>query len=121
MAARFGGTRGVLGERITLDGASYTIVGVLPENFMSPDAPRRSVSADVIVPLADDGARDGRPPRTVTVFARLRPGATRARAQADMDRLSRGLDDRFPPGPQARSVRVWSLEEFRTREVRVSV
>ena len=38
-----------------------------------------------------------------------------------MDRLSRSLDARFPPGPQPRSVRVWSLEEFRTREVRVSV
>ena len=38
---------------------------ILPDGFTSPDAHRRSVSADVIVPLADDGARDAGPPRSV--------------------------------------------------------
>ena len=117
---RFDGNRGVLGERVTLDGSSYTVVGILPENFMSPEAPQRAVSADVIVPLADDGSRDG-PARTVSVFARLRAGVTREQAQADLDRLSHRLDERFPQGHQARSVRVWSLEGFRTRTVRVGL
>jgi putative ABC transport system permease protein len=117
---RFGGKPAVLGERITLDGSSYVVVGVLAPDFMSPDAAQRSLSADVIVPLADDGARD-RPARSVSVFARLRPEATLAQAQAELDRLSRSLDQRFPQGQQARSVRVWSLEGFRTREVRVSM
>jgi predicted permease len=46
---------------------------------------------------------------------------TLGRAQAEMDRLSRSLDERFPSSGQARNVRVWSMTEFRTREVRVSV
>ena len=120
---RFGGDRGALGELIRLDGAASTIVGVLPADFVTPDAPGRSASADVLLPLADDGARDrqGPPPPGVTVFARLRPGVTLGQAQAEMDRLSRSLDERFPPGPQPRSVRVWSATGFRTRDVRVSL
>jgi putative ABC transport system permease protein len=118
---RFGGNRSALGERITLDGQSFTIVGILPDDFLSPEAGQRAISREVLIPLADDGARGEGPPRSVLVFARLRPGVTRQQAQADIDRLSRRLDEAYPPGPQPRSVRVWGLEEFRTRDVRVSL
>ena len=38
---RFGGNRSALGERITLDGASHTVVGILPER-----SPRRTRPGD---------------------------------------------------------------------------
>jgi len=115
---RFGGDPAAVGELIKLDGAACTIVGVLPADFRPPANP-----VDVFAPLADDGARDREdpPPPSVSVFARLRPGVTLEQAQAEMDRLSRSLDERFPSSQQARSVRVWALTDFRTREVRVSL
>jgi putative ABC transport system permease protein len=115
---RFAGDPAAVGDSIKLDGVLHTIVGVLPEAFRLPAG-----SVDVLVPLADDGARnrEGTPPPSVMVFARLRPGVTLQQAQAEMDRLSRSLDEQFPSPVQARSVRVWGLKEFRTRDVRVSL
>ena len=114
---RFGGDAAAVGEIVRLDGAACTIVGVLPAGFRPPAIP-----ADVFEPLADDGARNAeRAPLTVTVFARLRAGVTLEQAQADMDGLSRSLDERFPSGGSVRSVRVWSLTDFRTRDVRLSL
>ena len=115
---RFGGSPAAVGDSIKLDGVAHTIVGVLPAGFRSPTNP-----VDVLVPLADDGARgrENPPTPTVTVFGRLRPGVTREQAQAEMDQLSRGLDKQFPSPVRARSVRVWGLSEFRTRDVRVSL
>jgi len=116
---RFGGGPAAVGEVIKLDGVAYTIVGVLPASFRPPANP-----LDVLAPLADDGARDREdpPPPSVTVFARLRPGVTLEQAQAEMDRLCRSLDERFAVSAvHARSVRVWGLKEFRTRDVRASL
>ena len=115
---RFGLSAAAVGTSIKLDGVPHTIVGVLPASFRSPAAP-----ADVLAPLADDGARgrENPPSPTVTVFGRLRPGVTREQAQLEMDQLSRSLDKEFPSPVRARSVRVWNLKEFRTREVRVSL
>ncbi len=115
---RFGGSFAAVGDSIKLDGVAHTIVGVLPASFRSPVNP-----VDVLVPLADDGARgrENPPSPTVTVFGRLRAGVTLAQAQAEMDRLSRSLDTQFPSPVRARSVRAWGLTEFRTRDVRVSL
>jgi predicted permease len=115
---RFGGDPAAVGEVVKLDGVPHHIVGVLPEGFTPPTGP-----TDVLAPLADDGARErqGARPPSVTVFGRLRRDVTLEQAQAEMDRLSRSLDERFPGFRQARSVRVWSLTDFRTRDVRVSV
>jgi len=116
---RFGGEPGAVGELVTLDGVPRTILGVLPEGFRAPTAP-----VDVFLPLADDGAREREaaapPPPSVVAFARLRPGVTLEQAQADIERVSRSLDQRFP-SPQPRSVRVWGYTDFRTRTVRVSL
>jgi putative ABC transport system permease protein len=115
---RLGGDRAALAEPIKLDGEPHMIVGVLPVGFRPP-----AYAADVLIPLADSGARnrEGQRSPSVTVVGRLRPGVTLAQAQAEMDRLTRGLDERFPVPGRARNVRVWSLTDFRTREVRTSL
>lgn len=65
----------VVGRRVQLDGTFHTIVGVMPEGFAFP------VSDQFWTPLrtTDRGA--------VTVFARLAPGATLERAQAEVKAL----------------------------------
>jgi putative ABC transport system permease protein len=75
---RFGGETGVVGRALTLDGVTFTIVGVTPPDFFGPDVGR---AVDVIVPLATeplirgrDSALDSRGRNFLSVIARLKPG-----------------------------------------------
>lgn len=75
----FGGDRGVLGREVRLDGASYRVVGVMPEGFRFPlnhgywTALRTSPSLY--------GPGEG--PK-IFVFGRLAPGVSEASAQAEL-------------------------------------
>ncbi len=111
---RFGADPAAVGREVHLDGVAYTVVGVLPTGFEAPFGP-----CDVFTPLAESGVR-GQPYESVQVFGRLAPGATLQGAQAEIDAISARLDAAFPQRG-GRSVRVWGLREFRTRDVRVSL
>jgi len=107
---------GATDRTVKVDGVQYVVVGVLPEDFRPVARP-----VDVYLPLADDGARDvERPQVSVLVYGRLKADATKAEAQAELDAVSRRLDEAFP-NAFPRSVRVWGLREFATRNVRVSL
>ncbi len=91
---RFGASPEVLGKIVTLDGADYTIVGVLPAGFsVGP------LYADVYTPLGrsdplildDRAAHDG-----IFSIARLEPGVTLAQSQAEMNTIQNGLDQLYP-------------------------
>ena len=116
LARRRFGESSATGQTVKVDGVGYTVVGVLPPTFR-PIADR----VDLYLPLADDGERQGeREVVTVNVYARLDAGRTRQEAQAEIDGLSRRLDEAFPAA-FARSVRVWGYREFATRDVRPSL
>ena len=85
--SRFGGTPGVIGERITLDGFPVTVIGVLPPQFEF-----LSSLSSVWVPLARDPNARWTEGRDVQIVARLRPGANVGQAQADLTALSRRLE-----------------------------
>ncbi len=83
----FGGTQGVLGRTITLDGEPHTVVGVMPAEFSSPFP-----DVQLWVPWPS-GAESIAPrgARFMRVIARLKPGVTIERGQADMDTIARRL------------------------------
>ena len=73
----FNGAAGVVGRILRLDGASFTIVGVLPREFFGLEVGR---TFDVAVPLADEPLSRGRSTYLdavstsfLTIIARLRP------------------------------------------------
>ncbi len=83
---RFGQDPSVLGRTLTLDDASYEIVGVMPRRFQFPAG-----DADVElwgVLTVDPASVASRPHRTYNSIGRLKPGVTVAQAQADMDRIA---------------------------------
>src|SRR4029079_10554366 len=90
---RFGGTTDVLGKNLTLNGDSYTIVGVLPPRFVIPNA-----ETEILVPLRmdQDPRRTERGSNFLRVLARLKPGVTAAQAQADLTAISSRLRDQYP-------------------------
>ena len=90
---RFGGDASIVGTTIVLNGARYTVVGVLPPAFVFPFR-----YAEVAVPLAlrDDARRANRGANFVRVVARLKPGVAIAAAKADLDETARRLQRQFP-------------------------
>jgi predicted permease len=83
-----------LGETLRLDDESYTVVGVLPAGFRLAGA-----KAEIWMPAAfdeEDRSDDRRHSNNWNMLARLRPGATVERAQAEVDALNARERERFP-------------------------
>jgi putative ABC transport system permease protein len=82
---RFGGTADVVGRRVTLDGASFTIVGVTEAEFFGPEIGR---TFDIAVPLnSEPYIRQGRTnfgsgSSWLQVMFRLAPGQSAEQATA---------------------------------------
>jgi putative ABC transport system permease protein len=77
---------GVVGRSITLDGNSYTVVGVMPPGFQHP------VMAELWTPIALTPEQAATPePRFLRLVARLRPGVSLREAQTAVDRVSARL------------------------------
>lgn len=83
---RFGQDPSVLGRTLTLDDASYQIVGVMPRPFQFPAG---DAEVELWAPLTvNPAAVASRPHRTYNTIGRLKAGANVTQAQADMDRIA---------------------------------
>ena len=105
--SRFGSDPRLVGQSIALDMRPFTVVGILPASFRYPDgAPHQDVWISVLQdPLF--GPLTNRPAvRLLGVVARLRPGVSVARAQAEMDALGAGFAREFPAEDSALTIRV---------------
>jgi predicted permease len=90
---RFGGDPGLVGRDVSLNGATYTVVGVMPQAFLFPFR-----DAEVAVPLVlqSDARRGDRGANFLRVVARLKPRVTLAQAKVDLDGIARRLQAQFP-------------------------
>ncbi len=84
---RFGGDRQVIGRNITVDSQSREIVGVMPKGFRFVDS-----DFDLTTPLAFNRGKVILAGFGFHGIARLKPGATIAEANADLNRLLPDLD-----------------------------
>ncbi len=91
---RFGGRTSAVGQPLTMNGRSYAVAGVMPDGFVDPIA--GSVDAWVPMDLGPGRNLDNVDNHYLSVIARLRPDATIARAQGELDRLSETLAARYP-------------------------
>ncbi|MGZ8843274.1 MAG: ABC transporter permease [Pyrinomonadaceae bacterium] len=87
---RFGSDPNVSGRTIQLNGAAYTIIGVMPAGFSYPNR------AELWRPLPIDPAKLDRGPHYLRVVGRLKPGVALAQAQADMSTLAARLAQQYP-------------------------
>ncbi len=79
---RFAGDRSVLGQRLTLNGDSYTVVGVMPADF------RFYTKTDVWTPLAFSlEEQNERHSNYLEIIARRKPGVTAPQAAADTNQV----------------------------------
>jgi predicted permease len=90
--SQFGGDASAVGRDIRIDGTPYTVVGVMPAGF-------RFINSDVMLWRAlafTPERKQQRHSNNWRNIGRLKPGATVAQAQAQIDALNAANLDRFP-------------------------
>jgi putative ABC transport system permease protein len=123
---RFGGQLDVIGKTLTLDGESYTVIGVAPERFQFPRAREMpyfvgaATQTDLWKPmtLSDDFINKKRSDHQLCVIARLKPGVTSERAQTVMTAIAGRLEESLPDSNQGVGSRVVPLAEQVTGNVK---
>src|SRR3954447_23411680 len=92
---RFGSDPAVVGRALTLNGESYTVVGVMPRMVQLPGY--ENVSDQLWVPIAfpsEEAAQRGN--HFLEVIARMKPGVTLKQAQAEMETIAARLEQQYP-------------------------
>jgi predicted permease len=82
---RFEGRREAVGQTVVLNGQEYSLIGVLPPGFVMP----LGVPSDVLatLPVSPTARHFDQEMATWTVFARIKPGWTRAQAMGNLQAL----------------------------------
>ncbi len=92
---RYGGDPTLIGRRITLDGESYPVVGILPASF-SDDYSASFPPHSLLWVSGIEPFPEGREAHDYHAIARLQPGITLAQAQANMDAIARQFEQQYP-------------------------
>ncbi|MGB6495833.1 MAG: ABC transporter permease [Candidatus Acidiferrum sp.] len=106
---KFGSSLDIVGKTLTLNGTSYTVIGVVPAGFTFYGQDR-----DVYTPIGqwnDQSFRDRRVDVSSHGIGRLKPGVTLAEAQADMDAISQNLAVAYPEADKSVSTTLVSVKE----------
>jgi putative ABC transport system permease protein len=103
--ARFGG-RPTLSRSITVDGAPYTIVGVMPASFAFPSA-----AVDVWVPIPDAYRRRSRSAHFLEVVGRLAPDVSLEKGTAVLSTSAARLEAQYPDTNRGWGISATTLEE----------
>jgi putative ABC transport system permease protein len=95
--SRFGADPSIVGRTIDLDAAAYTVVGVLPGSLRLPLDYASRAFTQIWVPLALGPADpQERGNHGLHALGRIASGVPLARAQAEIDTITRGFLERFP-------------------------
>lgn len=97
---RFNADPSIVGRQIELSGRSFTVVGVAPPSFHSVE---QVLDAEFWAPLGNASllaptlpGKTSREFHWLELVARLKPGATRAQAAAELDTLARRFAHAYP-------------------------
>jgi predicted permease len=114
--SHFGGNANVVGSRINLDEKSYLVAGIMPKSFVLPGW------AQLWTPAAwTDAERAIRKNHNCMVIARLKYGVTEQQAQAEMDTISRRLEQEYPEDDKGWGAAVLPLQKDAVSDVRLAL
>src|SRR5262245_4236699 len=109
---RFNADPAVIGRAINYNGASWTVIGVLPTNFDFYG--RTNGNNDIFLPFAqlalvDQSLLRDRGSHACRVIARLRPGVSERQAEVEMNTIAARLAAQYPVTNAGLTVEVRSL------------
>jgi predicted permease len=111
---RFGGDQSVIDKPLTLNGKSFTVIGVTPPDFQFGSG------ADIFVPIgqwSDRFQSRGEHPG-IYVLGRMKPGVTIEQTRQDLDSIWTVLNEKFPDNVSNRRTHIESLYDNTVQGVR---
>jgi predicted permease len=109
---RFGGTAAAIGSTLKLNDTVFTVVGVAPPGFLGvtaifgPDVWLPATMCERASPAEFRNALSDRGKPVFHAVARLAPGFTLARAQADLDTIAAALEREYPATDEGHGIGV---------------
>jgi putative ABC transport system permease protein len=113
---QFGGDTTAIGRQVAINGESVTIVGVMPKDFEIFGLP-----ADVYMPIRFTLASQRPSGRSLIGLGRMKPGATRDQAQAEMEGVMGSLVQEWPDFNTGWTINLVPLREQLVGDVRLAV
>ena len=101
---RLGANPGIVGRAIRIDGAPYTVVGVLAAGITD------RMGMDLVKPLAFTPEQINHDYHWILAMGRLKPGVTLEQAQADMDAVTAHIAAAYPVSNKGWGARVEPLK-----------
>ncbi|HEY9500694.1 MAG TPA: ABC transporter permease, partial [Pyrinomonadaceae bacterium] len=112
----FGANPNIIGQTLTMNSRSFTVVGIMPAGFEFPQ------EAQIWVPLAwDDKERQVRSIHDYLVIARLKQNVSQEQAQAEMNTISSRLEQQYPEENSGWGARVIPLREDLVGDIRTAL
>ena len=105
---RFGTDPQVIGKSIQLNGEPYTIIGVMPPDFIFPNP-----NYEVWAPLALESSKYDRTHGFLQSVARLKPNVTVAQARTDLQSIEEQIKKENPSWGRGLIVKVMPFREYR--------
>ncbi|HET7114398.1 MAG TPA: ABC transporter permease, partial [Pyrinomonadaceae bacterium] len=107
---RFGADPNIVNKTITLNNIPRTVIGVMPEHFNFPKG------GEVYAPIGlTPTILENRMNHSFYVIGRLKPGASIASAQADIDNITARLEKQYPESNTGAGATVYPLVEDMVR------
>jgi putative ABC transport system permease protein len=114
---RFGGNESALSQQLSLNGKSFTIIGILPPKFEFPLSVKDPAVWTTVA--GEGGNLDERGAYVLRAVGRLKPGVTVAAAQADISGIAANLEREYPKSNRGTTAYlVKADEQIVGREVR---
>jgi putative ABC transport system permease protein len=114
---RFGATPEIIGHNVVLNNESYTVIGVMPQNF------QWQAQVDLYVPIGLQGDKmteRGNHPG-IYVLGLLKPGVTVEQARTEIKGIAERLAQAYPKSNGGNSATVALLQDFATRNIRAAL
>jgi len=113
---RFGSDLSVLNQAITLNGESYTVVGIMPRSFQFPRTVELWTPLGLNYAQASWKQRGNHP--GIYAIARMKPGVALEQANAEMQTIALRLARQYPETNSGNGVTLMSLRERMVRQAR---
>jgi putative ABC transport system permease protein len=113
---RFGGQMSILNQAITLNGKSYTVIGIMPESYLYPSRVEMWVPVGQLSDQVSWKSRGNHP--GLYGVARLKPGVTYEQAEADMNNIGANLEKQYPDSNASTRPRLRHLMDIYVVDIR---
>ena len=116
---RFGADPAIINQMITIEKRNVTVIGVMPPQFQYP--PGVEIWLPFRFPTSPQSVFRSREFHFLRPVARLKPGVTRAQAQAEVETIARTLQSLYPKTNANQSLFLWPMQERLVGNIRLTL